>query len=198
VGFSFGLLLALLTRLGLIPDPEEELIGAVETMRQARANLAGAVPVAQNPAKRMAGQLVGRWPTIIGAGFTAPVARRWRTQIAELAKAVAQFEELPEADHNMIAGVRNPQELFASTMVLFLRAAALHPRNHLRIESTRKLLMLEGFNTDVVEGHGETRLAQLWTTLLFGDYTAYYLAMAYGEDPTPVEVIESLKELLRD
>ena len=53
--------------------------------------------------------------------------------------------------------------------------------------------MLEGLNTDFIDAAGDTRLAHQWTALHFGDYTAYYLAMAYEVDPTPVEAIESLK-----
>jgi len=52
---------------------------------------------------------------------------------------------------------------------------------------------LEGLNTDAFEAAGDTPLANLWTALHFGDYMAYYLAMAYGVDPTPVEAIENLK-----
>jgi glucose/mannose-6-phosphate isomerase len=53
--------------------------------------------------------------------------------------------------------------------------------------------MLEGFNTDIIECPGTSRLAQQWTGLHLGDYLAYYLAMAYGVDPTPVMAIEALK-----
>jgi glucose/mannose-6-phosphate isomerase len=197
VGFSAGLLLAALTRLALAPDHAEAIAAAAAEMRAQAKELRADVPVVQNPAKRMAGQWMGRWPTVIGAEFLAPVARRWRTQIAEIAKTVAQFEELPEADHNMVAGVVNPEELFGQTMVVFLRGAALHPRNQLRLEATREIMMVEGFNTDSVVARGEGRLAQQWTALHFGDYSAYYLAMAYGIDPTPVLAIEGLKERLR-
>ena len=84
-------------------------------------------------------------------------------------------------------------------MALFLRAGLRHPRN-LRpaIEATRQVLMVEGFNTDEVDGRRDDgRLAQQWTCLHFGDYVAYYLAMAYGVDPTPVAAIEDLKARLR-
>jgi glucose/mannose-6-phosphate isomerase len=33
----------------------------------------------------------------------------------------------------------------------------------------------------------------MWTALHFGDYLAYYLAMAYSVDPTPVEALEKFK-----
>jgi len=153
--------------------------------------------VARNPAKRMAGQFIDRLPLIVAGGFLAPVARRWRTQIAELAKAVAQFEELPEADHNMVAGVDFPAELITRTMAVFLRAGLDRPRLAARVEATRQVLMVEGFNTDIIDAAGTTRLAQQWTCLHYGDYVAYYLALAYGADPTPVAAIEDLKARLR-
>ena len=49
VGFSFGLLLALLTRLSLIPDPGDELAGAITAMRKQQASLQADVPVVQQP-----------------------------------------------------------------------------------------------------------------------------------------------------
>lgn len=196
VGFSFGLCLAALHRFGLIESAAEEIKEAAAAMRAEQAHLRADVPVAANPAKRMAGQLIDRLPVILGGGLLAPVARRWRTQIAEVAKAPAQFEELPEADHNMVAGVGQPEALITRTMVVLLSATAVSPRLAARVEATRHVLMVEGFNTDVIRAAGSTRLAQQWTCLHFGDYVAYYLAMAYGVDPTPVAAIEELKRRL--
>lgn len=198
VGFSFGLLLTAFSRLGLIDDPADEVASAVQAMERQQARLIAETPVAKNPAKRLAGQFVERHPLVVGAGFLAPVARRWRTQIAELSKAVAQFETLPEADHNMLAGVAQPEALIGGTMVVFLYGEGEHPRNLRRVEVTKELLMVEGFNTDVVHAPGATRLAQQWTALHFGDYVSFYLAIAYGIDPTPVEAIESLKTRLKE
>jgi len=196
VGTSFAYTLRLLARLGQIPDPSGEVASAVAAMRAQRERLGAASPVVRNPAKRMAGQLMDRWPIFFGAGLLAPVARRWRTQIAELAKAMAQFEELPEADHNMVAGVEHPKPMVGPTMVVFLQSSFNHPRNLKRLEATRQVLMLEGFNTDIIDCPGPSRLAQQWTGLHMGDYLAYYLAMAYGVDPTPVMAIEDLKARL--
>jgi glucose/mannose-6-phosphate isomerase len=48
-------------------------------------------------------------------------------------------------------------------------------------------------NADAVDAQGVSLLAHLWTLIIFGDYTAYYLAMAYGVDPTPVEALVRFK-----
>lgn len=194
VGYSFGLLLAIIARLGIIPDPESELRNAVGSMKQQLDDLNASTPVSRNPAKRYAGQLVGRWVTVFGSGILAPVARRWKGQISEIAKAWAQFEFLPEADHNTLAGILNPADLFPRHYALFLRAQSEHPRNLLRSDLTRQAFMLEGIATDMVEARGDTPLAQMWTCLHFGDYMAYYLAMAYEVDPTPIPAIEYFKQ----
>ncbi|MCJ7529596.1 MAG: bifunctional phosphoglucose/phosphomannose isomerase [Anaerolineales bacterium] len=198
VGFQFGLLLALFTRLGLIPDPSATFDGAISAMRTQQEMLRAAVPVAKNPAKRLAGQLIGRWVTVFGAEFLTPVARRWKGQVSELAKAWGQFEFLPEADHNTLAGTINPEEVLGRMVAIFLRASSYHARNRVRSELTRKMFMLEGINTDFFDARGDTPLAQQWTALHFGDYMAFYLAMAYESDPTPIEALEHFKSEMKN
>jgi glucose/mannose-6-phosphate isomerase len=193
VGFSFGLLLALFVRLGLLPDASQELEQAVASMREQQVALKAGSPLNQNPSKRLAGQLMGRVVAVFGSGVLAPVARRWKGQISELAKAWAQFEFLPEADHNSLAGTLNPEEQIGQICAIFLQSASDHPRNRMRSEYTRRALMLDGFSTDFVNASGDNRLAHQWTALHYGDYTAYYLAMLYEVDPTPVEALQGLK-----
>ncbi len=198
VGQLFCLLLALFTRLGLLENPGAELLGAVELLRQQQAQIKAEISAARNPAKRMAGQLMGRAVTVFGSGYLAPVARRWKTQINEVAKAWAEFESLPESDHNTVAGANYPEELISKMMLLFLRAPTDQPRNRLRSDLTRQSFMVQGMNTDFIDAAGETPLANMWTTLQLGDYIASYLAMAYGVDPTAVLAVRELKaELLR-
>ncbi len=110
VGFSFGLLLAMFQRLGFLPDQSKEMEDAVASMKRSQQHLKADVPAVKNPAKRYAGQLMGRWVTFMGSGLLSVVARRWKGQINEVAKAGANFEFLPEADHNTLAGTMNPQE----------------------------------------------------------------------------------------
>jgi glucose/mannose-6-phosphate isomerase len=199
VGFSFGLLLAMFQRLSFLPDQTDVLHDAVASMKRSQQRIKADIPTVKNPAKRYAGQLMGRWVTIVASDFMTAVARRWKGQINEIAKAGANFELLPEADHNTLAGTMHPQEVLnPHTMTLFLRAPSDHPRNRLRSDLTRKIFMLEGMNTDHVDARGQTPLAQMWTMILFGDYVAYYLAMGYGVDPTPVRVLVEFKEAMAE
>ncbi len=198
VGYSFGLLLAILSQLHLVPDPGQDLSGAVTAMRKQQDGLEPEIPVAHNLAKRLAGQLEGRWVMVFGADALEPVARRWKTQVNELAKAWAQFEVLPEADHNALAGLKQPKKELAAGMALFLRGMSNHPRNLARLELTMQAYIQEGVNADFVEAQGESPLAQQWTALQLGDYVAYYLAMLYEVDPTPIPALEGFKKQLKE
>jgi glucose/mannose-6-phosphate isomerase len=197
VAYPFGLLLALFTRLGFIPDPANDVTEAVSMMKRSQQHIVADVLAAKNPAKRYAGQLVGRWVTFVGTENLAPVARRWKTQVNQLAKAGANFEIVPEATHNTLIATINPTPtLNAHTMTLFMRAPSDHPRNRLRSDLMRQAFMLEGLNTDVIDARGESLIAHLWTLIIFGDYMAYYLAMAYGADPSEEDAVLNLKRLL--
>jgi len=198
VGYQFGILLALFHRLGIIPDPSVELNSAVSAMTSQQENLRADVPVTKNPAKRMAGQLLGRWVTVFGAEILAPVARRWKGQISELAKAWGQFEFLPEADHNSLAGTVNPEGVLSQMMAIFLQAPSYNTSNQKRVDLTRKMFMIEGINTSIFEAGGNSPLAQQWTMLHFGDYMAFYLAMAYNMDPTPIAALDIFKAEMKN
>jgi len=190
-------LLALFSRLGFVPDPADDVAEAIAMMKRSQQHIVAEVIATKNPAKRYAGQLVGRWVTFVATENLAPVARRWKTQINQLAKAGANFEIIPEATHNTLIATVNPNStLNAHTMTLFMRAASDHPRNLMRSDMMRKAFMLEALNTDVIDARGKSVIAHLWTLIIFGDYMAYYLAMAYGADPSEENAILNFKKSL--
>jgi glucose/mannose-6-phosphate isomerase len=197
VAYPFSLVLALFARLGLIPDPSADIAEAVAMMKRSQQHIVAGMIAAKNPAKRYAGQLVGRWVTFVATENLAPVARRWKTQINQIAKAGANFEIIPEATHNTLIATINPNStLNAHTMTLFMRAKSDHPRNRLRSDLMRQAFMLEALNTDVIDARGESIIAHFWTLIIFGDYMAYYLAMAYGADPAEEEAFVNFKRSL--
>ena len=148
-----------------------------------------------NLAKTLARGLHGTIPQICGAGLTGAVAYRWKTQINENAKLPAFASDLPELDHNEIAGWDGARGLGPFSAV-FLDDSDLHPRVRQRIELTRGLIASRGAPTFRVDTVGQTRLERLVSALLLGDLVSLYLAVLRGVDPAPVEAIDSLKAAL--
>jgi glucose/mannose-6-phosphate isomerase len=196
IGYTFTLPLAALSRLGLIANPAQEVAAAAAAMREQSTRIAATVDTSANAAKKLAKRCKGKLVAVFGADSMAPIARRWKGQISEVGKAWAQFEELPELDHNSIAGTKYPQEIIDRTLVVFLQSTFDHPRNALRVKITQDIMNTQGFQTELVKGAGSSLLSQMYTALHFGDYVSYYLSMLYEIDPSPVEVIEGLKKRL--
>lgn len=196
VGFSFGLLLNLFSRLALIPEQAKELQQAVAEMKSLMTDIDAEIPTVKNLAKRIAKQAAERVPVVFGAENLEPVARRWKTQINENAKALAQFEFIPEADHNTLAGVVKPEALLDKTYAIFLTSSRYHARNQKRFEFTAKEFVDFGICTDKVICNGNTELAEIWNTILLGDFISFYMGMIYEVDPTPVEALQNFKKAL--
>lgn len=194
VGFSLGLMLAGFFRFGMIPDVSNEIAKGIQVLKDERVNFISETPVARNPAKRLAGQMVGRIPVIFGSDALAPIARRFKTQVNELAKSWAEFEFLPEGDHNTAAGLTQPETMHQMLFALFLESSSDHPRNRLRSTATRQNFLLEGIACDHYLIPGETKFENILAGIQFCDFVSYYLAIAYGEDPTPIPGIVAIKQ----
>jgi glucose/mannose-6-phosphate isomerase len=145
--------------------------------------------------KELARGLHGTIPQIAGAGLTTPIAYRWKTQFNENAKTPAFWAELPELDHNEIVGWQAASDLGRFSAV-FLDDSDLHPRVRQRIELTRGLIAAEAAATFKIETRGVTAVERLLSLVVLGDLVSLYLAVLRGVDPSPVPVLDSLKNAL--
>lgn len=193
---TFVPLLGLFQRLGFIADKSADLVGAVAVMEQLQAEIGPQVATADNRAKRLALRLQGRLPVVYGAGVLGVVARRWKAQLNENSKSWAFFEEMSELNHNAVMGTRWPPALPEQALVVMLTSEGDHPRQALRFRVTRELLEREGVAVAVVTARGSSRLAQMFSSIHFGDFVSFYLAMLNGVDPTDTRAIEWLKARL--
>ncbi len=145
--------------------------------------------------KALARALHASVPVIAGAGLTANVAYRWKTQINENSSMPAFCGELPELDHNEIAGWMGTGTLGPFSAV-FLDDCDSHPRLRRRIELTERFVSPHAQFTAVVSTRGESALERVCSLLLFGDLLSCYLAALNGVDPTAAPPLEELKREL--
>ncbi len=198
LGYALMPVLAIAGKAGILADKADDVEEATILMAHMAGRIAENVPLARNHVKQLAQRLEGRLPVIYGAGILSEVARRWKTQLNENSKLWCFWEELPEANHNAIVGYGLPPDIAARAFVIFLRAPALHPRTRLRYEFTRQALSDAGVATDVVDAEGRSALAQMMSTIFFGDYLSLYLAVQAGVDPSAIGVIADLKRWLAE
>jgi len=158
----------------------------------AAAFLADQAETLQQQAREIAALLADAVPVIYGADLTAPVARRWKTQVNENVKSSAWWGELPEADHNELCGWGAVGE--GRAVAIFLEDRDQHPRIARRFELTARSVESGAATVVRVETAGETRLERMLWAVMLGDLVTLELARQRGVDPLPVEAIERFKE----
>jgi glucose/mannose-6-phosphate isomerase len=143
-------------------------------------------------AKHIARGLLGTIPVIYGAGLTAPIAYRWKTQVNENAKLPCFSGELPEVDHNEIVGWEGALEA-GRWAALFLDDSDAHPRVKARMEITERLIADSAALSLRIETRGQTTVERVISLVLLGDIVSIYLAVLSGVDPTPVRMLDQVK-----
>ena len=192
VGYALVIALEAATLCGAAPSLRGEIEGA--------AALAGQLALEWGPdgpedgdAKRLARALHGTIPVITGAGLTASVAYRWKTQINENAETPAFASKLPEHDHNEIVGWAGAERHLSA---VFLDDPHADQRVVRRTEVTAEFAAAGAATVERVSARGETRLERLVSLVLLGDLMSLYMAVLRGVDPVSVRVIDALKERL--
>ncbi len=174
------------TAAGVAPRVDGELESAAAFLEAQKEAL-------RATAADIAARLEGAIPIVYGAGLSAAVARRWKTQLNENAKLPAFFSALPEADHNELCGWGAGDNELAAVL---LEDAGQHPRVSRRFELTAASIEAAGATAVRVESAGETPVERLLWTVMLGDLVSLALADARGVDPLPIEAIDSLKAAL--
>jgi glucose/mannose-6-phosphate isomerase len=188
VGYVFTVAAEVAALVGAAPGIRTEIDSSAPHLREASASLA-------ELAAELAERLEGSIPVIHGADLTAPVAVRWKTQINENAKLPAFASELPEADHNEIAGWGDASES-SRLSAAFLEDRDQHPRVRQRFDLTAKLVEAGSAAVVRVETEGESRTERLLWAVMLGDLVSLHLAARRGVDPSPIEAIDRLKDEL--
>ncbi len=192
VGYSLVTALEAAALCGAAPSLRDE----IEAAAAQAAELArewGPSGAEDGDAKRLARALHGTIPVITGAGLTASVAYRWKSQINENAEIPAFASKLPEHDHNEIVGWAGADRRLGA---VFLEDPEGDERAARRIEVTAELATEGAAVVERVTARGATRLERLVSLVLLGDLVSLYLAVLRGVDPVHVQAIDTLKERL--
>jgi len=198
LGYALPALLGVLRAKGIIPDMTGDIRETVALLRSLREKYRPETPTADNPAKQLAVELHGKIVVVYGSSaIMEPAAYRWRSQIAENAKTLAFHHALPEMNHNELVGWLRPQELLKNVGVVFLRDSKDHTQVKKRFDLTREEIDGKAGVVREIQSEGKSRLASILSVVYLGDFTSLYMAYLNRLDPTPVAVIDALKNKLK-
>ncbi len=121
------------------------------------------------------------------------LAKLWKIKLNENTNTQAFWNYFPELNHNELEGFSMPRSEFKVTI---LRDKDDHERNKKRIEVTKEFYNGWNIDCEIIDLKGNTYLEKFINGMLLGDWFSYYLALEYGIDPSPSDVIENFKKKL--
>jgi glucose/mannose-6-phosphate isomerase len=185
-GYFFGALYRILMNEGLVPDMKAEILHEAEGLRSCMSAI-------EEQGKMLSEKCQGKTPVIYASPRYKSVAMVWKIKFNENAKTPAFWNFFPELNHNEMVGFSLPQGPF---QVIMLRDPDDHVKNLKRFDATADLLREKGIFVDVLDMEGKTVFNKVFSSILLADFASYHLALRYGTDPTPVDMVEKLKKLL--
>lgn len=195
LGHQLRALLEVIETTGRLQGSLKLLAEAGEWLHAQMGEWLPTVPTAKNQAKQIALELIGKSVVVYGGPKTFPAAYKWKISFNENAKHVAWVGQYPEFNHNEFIGwTRQPVD--KPYAVIDLRSPLENPRIQKRFEVSERLLSGLRPSPIVVVPKGESLIEQLLWLVALGDFVSIYTALLNGINPTPVDLIEKLKQEL--
>lgn len=187
MGYLFIPMIVVLNKIGIAKGVMEEVNEMISLLEMEQKGI-------KLNSQKTAEKLFGKIPVVYGTEGMDSAALRFRTQINENAKSFSHNNVFPELNHNESVGYK-PQE--KNLVFILLRDSEENPQVKKRIELTKKMLKS---HSEVLEikSSGKGKLARMFSLILSGDYTSYYLGLLNNIDPMPVENIEYLKKEIKE
>lgn len=196
LGFSFFPILILLSKLGFVRNKQKEIRETISLLKK-KSKTYQNLDADKNPALQLAQKFFNRLPIIYSSSeHFDSVNIRWRGQLSENSKVLAFGNVLPEMNHNELVGWKVLKSAMANMIVVFLKDKNDHNRVKIRMKITEGIVKEYAADVLYIESEGNSLLTRMFSLIYLGDWASYYLAIINGIDPTPVKVIDYLKNEL--
>lgn len=152
---------------------------------------------ANNQAKKIASELFGFQPVLIGAEFLTGNLRIMRNQLCENSKNFASYLTLPELNHYALESLANPASNKKDLVFLFFDSKLYNPRVQIRSQLTKQVIKKNKIKVVSFNLSGQTKLAQAFEALQMGTWVTFYLAMLNKVNPAEIHWVNWFKEQLK-
>ncbi|MFA6295859.1 MAG: bifunctional phosphoglucose/phosphomannose isomerase [Patescibacteria group bacterium] len=187
-GYIFTSIVTILSKIKVLENIENDLTNLGKFLES--------INIEQEKAgQELAPKLKNNIPLIYTTEFYRDsIARIFKIKLNENAKTQSFFNYFPELNHNEMVGFTN---LVGKYFIIILQDPNDHDRNKKRMNIFKNLLEQKGISVEIILMKGNSVLEKIFASSLLADWTSYYLALAYNQDPTPVNMVEEFKELMK-
>jgi len=186
VALQFFAILRLLERLRLIESKAKEVL-------RLKDDLKVQLPTLEKNAAALSEKFVGRIPLIYTSNRFKSIGYRWKCEFNENSKRLAFNNVFSEMNHNEIEGFDNKLGEFHA---VYLRFEEDNRRVQQRMNLMKEIMLKKGVPVTDIGIRGASLLSKMFSAILLGDLTSYFLALRLKTNPSQVHLIEDFKRNL--
>lgn len=152
----------------------------------------------EEDAKLMAKKIVNKYPYYIVSEFLTGIGNAIANQTNETAKSISSFRVIPELNHHLMEGLKNPKELAKISLFIFFFSKLFSPSIQKRFYITKEVVEKNNIETVWYELKGKDKIEQAFELMIFGNFLTVYLSDLYGENPATVPYVDYFKKKLKE
>lgn len=196
LGYSITALMAFLTKLEFINVATSEIQELASQMEEWVSDWGVRSPKDNNLAKLFAQKFVNKIPVLIASSHLMGIAHAFKNQLNENSKTFSLLFDIPELNHHLLEGLKNPERAKDLLLFTFLNSELYSSEVKKRFSITKDVVAKNAVSAEEVSLKAKSKLAQVYEILVMGSYISFYLSMLYGLDPTPIPWVDYFKEEL--
>ncbi len=188
-GYLIGGILGLLFNLEALNYKKNEIILAVDNINSKEI---------EKEAEQMAKRIFNKYPYYVVSEFLTGIGNAIANQTNETAKSISSFRVIPELNHHLMEGLKNPQELKKIAVFIFFFSKLFSSSIQKRFWITKEIMEKNNIETLWYELKGQNKVVQAFELMSFGNYLTMYLSALYGEDPSAIPYVDYFKKKLKE
>lgn len=189
VGYSIGAIFGVMVSAGVISESSENINKVVEFLKQQQ-------PKMKVLAEEWAKAMKGKAPILVASEHLVGAAHVVKNQFNESAKSFSALFDIPELNHHLMEGLKNPSDATSKLIFIFIQSDLYSERVRLRYPLTTEVVQKNNVETFDVTVSGDTKLEQVFKLIQIGSYAQAYLGALYGEDPIAIPWVDYFKAKL--
>ena len=109
LGYSITSILSILAKLNFLTLDREDIVRIIRQMGESISDFNPDSPERRNLAKSLALKLKGKIPVLIASEHLIGIAHAFKNQLNENSKTFSLLFDIPELNHHLLEGLKNPQ-----------------------------------------------------------------------------------------
>lgn len=188
-GYLIGGIIGLLFNLKILNFQTDEIISSIDSIQ---------IKEIYNEAEEMAKKIFGKYPYYIVSEFLSGIGNAIANQTNETAKSISSFRIIPELNHHLMEGLKNPKDTLKTSLFVFFFSKLFLPSTQKRYLITKEIIEKNSIETLWHELKGKTKVSQAIELMVLGNYLTMNLSKLYGENPATVPYVDYFKQKLKE